>query len=384
VLGHAAAPADAAIPGDGAVLGLIATNLARRWGRAALTALGVGIGVAMIVGLLSLTQGLKDSAAGLVHLGGSDLGVFQSNVSDPTASVLPASLVDRLAARRDVARATPLVLVVDAIAGDPGAVAFGADPAGFFTQRLVMIHGRRGRGAEVVVGDRLAQTRRLRPGGTLTVRGRGLRVAGVYHAGIYFEDAGAVMALNQAQALVGRAGEETAIAVQLAPKARPRPTARAIERAFPGTQVISDPEEAARAGANATLISKAVLAIAVVALLIGGFSVMNTLAMAVIERQGELGLLSTVGWSPPRVAALILGEGVAVSLVGAGAGLLLGVLGSGALVHLLGVSGYVSASVTAWGLGRGLLVGIAIGVLGGVYPAWRVTRMRPVKALARG
>ena len=47
----------------------------------------------------------------------------------------------------------------------------------------------------------------------------------------------------------------------------------------------------------------------------------------------------------------------------------------------MGVSAYVSPSVTAWALGRGLLVGVAIGVLGGVYPAWRVTRMRPLKAL---
>ena len=38
--------------------------------------------------------------------------------------------------------------------------------------------------------------------------------------------------------------------------------------------------------------------------------------------------------------------------------------------------------VTAWGLGRGLLVGVAIGVLGGIYPAVRVTRMKPLKALA--
>ena len=57
-------------------------------------------------------------------------------------------------------------------------------------------------------------------------------------------------------------------------------------------------------------------------------------------------------------------------------------IGGSLLVHALGVSAYVSPSVTAWGLGRGLLVGVAIGVLGGIYPAWRVTRMRPLKALS--
>ncbi|HYM65863.1 MAG TPA: ABC transporter permease, partial [Patescibacteria group bacterium] len=104
--------------------------------------------------------------------------------------------------------------------------------------------------------------------------------------------------------------------------------------------------------------------------------------MSISERQRELGLLSTVGWSPMRVASLILGEGIAVSILGAAAGLLFGVIGGGLLVDALGVSTYVSPSVTAWGLGRGLLVGVAIGVLGGIYPAWRVTRMKPLRALA--
>ncbi len=122
--------------------------------------------------------------------------------------------------------------------------------------------------------------------------------------------------------------------------------------------------------------------IVVIALIVGAISVTNTMAMSIIERQGELGLLSTVGWSPVRVASLILGEGIAVSVLGAGAGLLFGVIGGSLLVHALGVSAYVSPSVTAWGLGRGLLVGVAIGVLGGIYPAWRVTRMRPLKALS--
>jgi putative ABC transport system permease protein len=81
-------------------------------------------------------------------------------------------------------------------------------------------------------------------------------------------------------------------------------------------------------------------------------------------------------------AVLIFGEGVGVSLVGAAAGLLLGVVGGRLLVGALGVSSYVSPSITAWGLGRGLLIGVAIGMLGGIYPAWRVTRMTPLRALA--
>jgi putative ABC transport system permease protein len=366
------------------MLAIISTNLLRRPARTILTAGGIAVGVATIVALLSFTQGLRDTAAGFVHLGGSDLGVFQASVSDPTASILPASMVGQLAARSDVARATPLLLIVEAVKADPAAVVFGADQAGFFTQSLVLVAGRRSPSAEggILVGNRLAARLHLYPGGVLVVKGHPYRIAGIYHSGILFEDSGAVLGIAQAQQLTGRPGEETDVVVELAPGTRGTSAAPAIERSFPGTQVITDPQQALRAGANGTLISKAILVIVVMALIVGAISVANTMAMSITERQRELGLLSTVGWSPARVASLIFGEGVALSVVGAAAGLLFGIIGGRLLVKALGVSSYVSPSVTAWGLGRGLLVGVAIGVLGGIYPAWRVTRMSPLKALS--
>lgn len=359
-------------------------NLRRRPTRTVFTAAGIAVGVATIVALLSFTQGLRETAAGLVHLGGSDLGVFQANVSDPTASVLPESMVRKLRERPEIAQATPLLLMVEAVRGESSAIAFGAEPEGFFSKSLVIVEGERPRSqqSEVLVGDRLATSLHLRPGGLLSVTGRKLRIAGVYHSGIYFEDSGAVLALGLAQSLSAKQGEETAVAVKLSPGTSTHRAASAIEHAFPGVQTIAEPSQALRAGANATLISKAILVIVVIAIIVGVIGVTNTMAMAIAERQAELGLLSTVGWSPARVATLILGEGIAVSALGAGAGLLVGVIGGDLLVRALGVSGYVTPAVTAWGLGRGLLVGIAIGVLGGIYPAWRVTRMTPLKALS--
>jgi putative ABC transport system permease protein len=117
---------------------------------------------------------------------------------------------------------------------------------------------------------------------------------------------------------------------------------------------------------------------------IGGIAVTNTMIMAVLERQSEFGLLAAVGWSPRQVALLVFGEGVGVSLIGAGLGLGLGVGASELAVRALSASAFVTPDINAWGLGRGLIVGIAIGVLGGLYPAWRVTRLDPAQVLARG
>jgi putative ABC transport system permease protein len=362
---------------------LIVNNLVRRIGRTLLTSLGVGLGVATIVALLSVSDGLTQTAAGFVHLGGSDLGVFQSGVSDPTVSVLPVSTVARLERNPDVAEATPLLLIVGRVRGDASAFVFGADPAGFFDRRLVYESGGAAGPRAIAVGDGLAGTLHLHPGSELVVDGHRLAVAGIYHAGIPQEDAGAVLPLAAAQALTGQPNEATSIAVELAPGASVASATRSITRQLAGVTIIGTPAEAARAGANSILIHNATLVIVILALVIGAISVTNTMAMSVLERQGELALLSTIGWSDARVATLVIGEGVGVSLLGAAIGLVLGVLGSLLLVDVMGVGAYVSPSITAWGLGRGLLVGVLIGVLGGLYPAWRVTRMTPLRGLSR-
>ena len=120
---------------------LIANNLLRRIGRTLLTALGVGLGVATIVALLSVSDGLTQTAAGFIHLGNSDLGVFQAGVSDPTVSVLQTTLVTRLDRNPDIASATPLVLIVGKVPASPSAFVFGADLRGFFARRLVYASG---------------------------------------------------------------------------------------------------------------------------------------------------------------------------------------------------------------------------------------------------
>jgi putative ABC transport system permease protein len=359
------------------------TNLARRKARAAATALGIALGVATIVALLSVGSGLKRTAAELVHLGQADLGIFQSGVSDPTASVLPTSLAQRLEKRPDVAEATPLLLVIEGVKQEPAAVVFGAEPDGFFRRRLVTSEGRTGPTgrAGILVGDKLAKELNLRPGSTLMVKKRPFTVTGVYHSGVFFEDTGAIMDLDTAQRLEHRGNDATTVAVQLAPEVRHSVAEKALKRALPGTQILGTADDAERAGANGQLVRNVVTIIAALALIVGGLGVTNTMAMAVLERRRELALLSAMGWQRLRIAILVLAEGVAVSLVGAGLGLLLGVVGAGLLNDALSVSAVVTPHVTPWTIGQGLLIGVAIGVLGGLYPAWRGTRGSAVELL---
>lgn len=365
------------------MLALLSANLLRRPGRTLLTALGTAVGVATIVALLSVTDGLRSTAGELVHLGRSDLGLFQRDAADPTTSVLPVVLAPRIERQPGIARAQPIQLLIEEFRGDSSAIVFGARTDGFLTRRLVMVRGRPLRAAgETVVGDRLAASRGLRPGGTATIGGRTMRIAGVYHSGVLFEDSGAVIPLAVAQDIAGRPGEATTIAVQLDPGVSPT-TARAdLTHAFPGLDAFTEPSQAVRGGANGELIRHAATVIVVLALLIGGIAVMNTMLLATLERRGEFAVMSAVGWSPLQVAGMVLGEGAATGLLGAVLGLTLGVFGSDLLIGALGAAQWVDPRITAWGIGRGLLVGGAIGIVGGLYPAWRVTRLRPAAVLA--
>jgi putative ABC transport system permease protein len=365
------------------VLGLIVLNLARNRGRTALTAAGIAIGVATIVALLALTQGLKQSVGGLSHLGGASLGIFQNGVADPTASVLPRSLVPKVRAQPGVQDAAPIQLVTDALPESPSAIVFGVVRGSFVQRRLVVTEGRAARGGEAMIGASLARSLGLGPGDSILLKGRRFAIAGVYESGVSFEDNGVVVPLGAADRLSGRTGGVTTIAVILEPTAPAATVTSELRRAFPGVMTISNPGEAARANPAFEIVTKAVVVIAVLALVLGAIAVTNTMAMAVLERQRELALIAAIGWSPRQVASLVIGEGAGVGLIGAALGVGAGVAVSHLIVGLLGAEAFVSPALTLWGVGRGVLIGLAIGVLGGIYPAWRVTHRPPAALLGR-
>jgi putative ABC transport system permease protein len=357
--------------------------LRRRPLRTFLTALGTALGIATIVALLAVADGAKKSAGQFYHLGASDLGLFQADAADPTTSVLPLSMIPRLVHTPGIVGASPLMLLIQDIPSQPSAVVFGALPHDFLSDRLVFLSGRMfSAPGQVIVGDVLAQQMHLRVGSSLKVARRKFAVAGIYHIGVSIQDAGAFIPLSSAQAITGKQGEATTIAVKLAVGTRPAAERAFLRKHFPGLLVIADSDEAPRAGANADLLSKAAVVIAALALIIGGIAVMNTMLMSVIERRSEFALLSAVGWSGLQIAARVLIEGVITTILGTALGLLLGVLGASLLVHALGAGEFVTPDVTAWDVGDALLIGVLLGVLGGLYPAWRAAQVSPAQVLA--
>lgn len=354
----------------------------RRKARTLATAVGIAIGVGTIVALLSVGDGLKKTAGQLVHLGAADAGIFQNGVSDPTTSILPVSLVGRLEKLSYIKTATPIILVIEAVKQDPAAVVFGADPKGFFAQRLVTLQGRDSLAPGLVmVGDKLAKMVHVKPGSTMKLKKRKFRVAGIYHTGIYFEDTGAIINLHTAQVMEHKPNSATTIPVQFAEGAHHDEALSKLKHLLPNIQIIGTPEQAARVGANGQLVHNAVEIIAALALIVGGLGVTNTMAMAVLERKRELALLSAVGWTRARIAGLVVAEGIATSLVGAGIGLLIGVVGARALGDALSITSVVNPEVSVTTIWQALVIGFCIGVIGSLYPAWRGTTVSGAELL---
>lgn len=365
------------------MLSMIRANLTRRWGRTILTGLGVAVGVTTIVALLAVTSGLSRSAGELATLGRADFGVFQSGLADLTASSLPASVVGKIAAQPGVAAASPIQIVSHAVQGDSSILLFGSEPRSFLTRRLVLVAGRAAQGDELLVGVAAAGRLHAVPGKRLTVSGRSFPIAGIYRSGISLEDAGVVLPLSSTQQLSGRRDEVSMVAVSIAPGHREIDVERAVNNAIPGALALGDPSEVARVDTNSRVISKAAIIIAVLALLLGAVVVINTMALAVIERRQEFGVLAAIGWTRLRVVRLIVGETMAVSLAGAAVGLALGALASDLVVSALSASAVVAPDVSIWVLARGLLVGFALGVVGALFCVWQVIRMPLLKAINR-
>ena len=348
---------------------LIWRNLLRRAARTLLTVVGVGLGVALIVALLATISGVHRTARDLMRVGRADFGLYQADASDFPRSLLPESLARTVSREPGVAAVTKVkLLVVD------GLLVFGLDPREFAYRRLVVVDGVR---APVMAGDhsgkRLGEVLRLGP--------RAFTVAGIYHSGDRFEDLGVVLPLRAVEALAQRPGEITSIGVTARLGTNAKALAARLERHYPGVAAITEPGQAIKVDTSTRLIVSLGWVVSLLALIVGGIAVMNTMAMSVFERTREIGILRAVGWSPARVGSMILCETLCICLLALGVGCALGVVAAELFVRHSTLSGFITPGYTVSTFAWGLAYALAVGLVGALYPTWRAVRLAPVEAL---
>jgi putative ABC transport system permease protein len=363
--------------------GLVWRNLMRRSARTALTSAGVAIGVALIVALLSIAAGVRRTASDLIHVGRSDFGVFQEGASDLTRSLLPESLDGKLRSTPGISDVAAIFLRVSHVERQDAFLVFGLRRDEFAYRRLVIVAGRRAAGDEALLGDLAAKSLHLRPGGTVHVERRPYRIAGLYHSGNHFEDIGAVLALPIVQKLAARRGEVTTFGATIQLGRRPHDIARLVESRFPGTTVVTEPGQVVKVDTSSRLIINAGWIFSLLALIVGGIGVTNTMAMSVFERIHEIGIMRAVGWPGRRIAALIVSEAIGIGLLALGAGLAAGYGAAELFVRRGNLSQLASPDFTPGVFAWGLAFALGVAVIGALYPAWRAVRLTPIEALRR-
>ncbi len=125
---------------------------------------------------------------------------------------------------------------------------------------------------------------------------------------------------------------------------------------------------------NALLIS-----IACTALLVGGIGIMNIMLVSVAERVPEIGIRKAVGARRLDILAQFLTEAVILSMFGAGLGVAVGFLAGAWVSSISEFTAVVRPEAVALAVGFGLIVGLVFGI----YPAWRASRLDPIEALRR-
>ena len=123
------------------------------------------------------------------------------------------------------------------------------------------------------------------------------------------------------------------------------------------------------------------LAVAALAVVVGGVGMMNTVLMSVYERTREIGVLRALGWRRGRVLRMILKESLLLSGISGLVGIALGIGLGKALGLIASVAAFVQTTFTWQLFAQAMIASLVLGVLGGLYPAWWAAKLAPVEAL---
>ena len=380
------------------VLRVGAAGLRTRRLRAALSALGVAIGIASMVAVLGVSESSKaDLLATLDRLGTNLLEIAPGQTFTGDEAELPEAspaMVRRLDSVEGAAAAKLLDQTVrrtDRIdEAETGGIAVMAADTGLARTLGARLRSGRflnaatARYPVVVLGATAA--RRLgvrRPGVNVWLGNRWFTVAGIL-APVTLDpdiDSAALIGFPAAADLFGTDRSPTSIYVR-AEEEQVESTrdllAATSNPEHPEEVEVSRPSDALAAEAAAkSAFTGLFLGLGAVALLVGGVGIANVMVISVLERRSEIGLRRALGATRRHISAQFLTESLLLAVLGGVSGAALGAAVTAAYALSQGWPAVVPPVALAGALGASL----AIGAVAGLYPATRAARLAPTEAL---
>ncbi len=378
------------------LLTLAIASLVRHRARTLLAVLGVAVSAAMLLDMVMLASGMRESFRSLLLSQGYQLRVSPKGTLpfDTEATIRDADvLVATLRARPEVERVSPVLgaqLHVPTPAGAVTGAALGLEPAVQGDYELVA--GRHPTGEnELVANDAMLRAIGRAVGDTVTaatgydaqLRGlsgaRQLRIVGrvrfIYMAA---EQRGAALPLATLRAMQGTdADARISLAmVRLREGADAEAVRAAIERTLPRVTVISTADAIRQVDERLSYFRQLAVILGAVSLVVGFLLVTTLMTVSVNERIGEIAVMRALGVRRSRVVGQIMVEGAAIMDVAAPLGLGLGLVTARYLNSILArfpglperIDFFLFQPSAAW-TALGLLV--LAGIFSGVYPSWR-------------
>ena len=259
-----------------------------------------------------------------------------------------------------------------------------------YTEGRQLVPGDEGK---AVIGSDMVRKLNAHVGSTINVRGEDFQVVGVLDKTLTIPDTSVVIPFQDAQKLfyndlpalikpkVNPSQLATGLTIYPKPGVDPNQLAQQINDKFPDYEAIGPAKFQEQVTNSTRIFTTIVFGVALISLMVGGLSVINTMTMSVYERTREVGIRKSLGASDSRIIRQFLGESAMIGAIGGLTGLVLGWLfvlaankageGSGIVVFLL---------TPRLAIGS-VLFAVVLGVIAGLYPSWHAARLNPVKAL---
>jgi putative ABC transport system permease protein len=373
----------------------ILKNVLQRKARSALTVLGVAVAVTAVVALVGIADGFERSFRDLYEKRGVDLLVVRAGSSEHLSSSVPQQVGEQLRQLPGVRAVSPgLMDVVSFEQANLTSVALqGWTADSFLFDDLRLIGGRRLQVDDehsVMLGMVLARNLGKTVNDTIEIANRPFTVVGIFESFNPLENGSAVMLIGSLQKLMDRPNQVTGFQVILDDV----PDKKAlIERVRQEIEALRNPQgrpwgvaatptrDYVRSTSQIRMAEAMAWMTSIIALAIGAVGVLNTMIMSVFERTREIGILRAIGWRKTRVVRLILYESVLLSIAGAIVGIIAAVVLTHALTLWPMVNGLIRGDVAPAVMIQGFFIALAVGLIGGAYPAYRGAHLLPTEAL---